>query len=37
MSKVNDPKISGNMELKRELGLAAATAIVVGNCIGSPL
>ena len=35
MSKINDTKNSGNMELKRELGLAAATAIVVGNCIGS--
>lgn len=35
MSKVNDTNDSSNMELKRELGLAAATAIVVGNCIGS--
>lgn len=35
MSKVNDNKDSSKMELKRELGLAAATAIVVGNCIGS--
>jgi len=26
---------SGNVELKRELGLTAAVAIVVGNCIGS--
>jgi basic amino acid/polyamine antiporter, APA family len=26
---------SGKVELKRELGLAAAVAIVVGNCIGS--
>ncbi|MBU3143344.1 amino acid permease [Clostridium sp. CF012] len=35
MSKVNDINDSGNVKLKRELGLAAATAIVVGNCIGS--
>jgi len=35
MSKVDDINISGNVKLKRELGLAAATAIVVGNCIGS--
>lgn len=35
MSKVNDDNKSGKIELKRELGLAAATAIVVGNCIGS--
>ena len=35
MSKVNDTNDSSKMELKRELGLAAATAIVVGNCIGS--
>ena len=35
MSKVNDVNDSGNVKLKRELGLAAATAIVVGNCIGS--
>ena len=27
--------ITGNTELKRDLGLAAAVAIVVGNCIGS--
>jgi len=35
MSKISNKDISGNIELKRELGLAAATAIVVGNCIGS--
>lgn len=35
MSKINDIDSSGNVKLKRELGLAAATAIVVGNCIGS--
>ena len=35
MSKVNVPNNLGKVELKRELGLAAATAIVVGNCIGS--
>ncbi|GCD09880.1 amino acid permease [Clostridium tagluense] len=35
MSKVDDINDSGNVTLKRELGLAAATAIVVGNCIGS--
>ena len=35
MSKINDINSSGNVKLKRELGLAAATAIVVGNCIGS--
>ncbi|MGV8983484.1 amino acid permease [Clostridium sp.] len=35
MSKVNEVNDSGNVKLKRELGLAAATAIVVGNCIGS--
>ena len=35
MSKINDTKNSGKIELKRELGLVAATAIVVGNCIGS--
>jgi basic amino acid/polyamine antiporter, APA family len=35
MNKINNTKNSANMELKRELGLAAATAIVVGNCIGS--
>ena len=31
--KVNDS--SDKVELKRDLGLAAAVAIVVGNCIGS--
>jgi basic amino acid/polyamine antiporter, APA family len=35
MSKINGISNMGNIELKRELGLAAATAIVVGNCIGS--
>lgn len=35
MRKSNVVKSSGNIELKRELGLAAAVAIVVGNCIGS--
>jgi len=35
MSKIDSTKYSGNLELKRELGLAAAVAIVVGNCIGS--
>src|SRR5659263_145319 len=35
MSKVNDINSTGTVKLKRELGLAAATAIVVGNCIGS--
>jgi APA family basic amino acid/polyamine antiporter len=35
MSKVNEINDPGNVKLKRELGLAAATAIVVGNCIGS--
>ena len=35
MSKIDSIKNSGNLELKRELGLAAAVAIVVGNCIGS--
>lgn len=36
MSKVNEPNTSlGKTGLKRELGLVAATAIVVGNCIGS--
>lgn len=35
MSKINEVKSPGNLELKRELGLAAAVAIVVGNCIGS--
>lgn len=35
MSNSNDIDNSGNVKLKRELGLFAATAIVVGNCIGS--
>ncbi|MGH4139518.1 amino acid permease [Clostridium sp.] len=35
MNKIDDVNDSGNVKLKRELGLAAATAIVVGNCIGS--
>ncbi len=35
MSKAIEYKSPGKIELKRELGLAAATAIVVGNCIGS--
>jgi len=35
MSKANNTDITGEVKLKRELGLAAATAIVVGNCIGS--
>jgi basic amino acid/polyamine antiporter, APA family len=35
MSKVTVPNNLGKVELKRELGLFAATAIVVGNCIGS--
>ena len=37
MSKANNNNKNnlGNVKLKRELGLAAATAIVVGNCIGS--
>ena len=35
MSDINEVKSSGKLELKRELGLAAAIAIVVGNCIGS--
>jgi len=35
MNQVNNIKEPGKIELKRELGLAAATAIVVGNCIGS--
>jgi amino acid transporter len=35
MSEINEIKSPGNLELKRELGLAAAVAIVVGNCIGS--
>jgi len=35
MNKFYDTRHSGRIELKRELGLMAATAIVVGNCIGS--
>jgi len=35
MGKTNEVESSGNLELKRELGLTAAVAIVVGNCIGS--
>jgi APA family basic amino acid/polyamine antiporter len=35
MSNNNEFKSSGKLELKRELGLGAAVAIVVGNCIGS--
>ncbi len=35
MSNINFEQNSGKIELKRELGLAAAIAIVVGNCIGS--
>jgi amino acid transporter len=35
MRKINGSDKPGNLELKRELGLAAAVAIVVGNCIGS--
>jgi len=35
MSKVDDTINLGERGLKRELGLVAATAIVVGNCIGS--
>lgn len=35
MHNIKESKSSGNIELKRELGLAAAVAIVVGNCIGS--
>jgi APA family basic amino acid/polyamine antiporter len=35
MSKINEIENPGKLELKRELGLAAAVAIVVGNCIGS--
>jgi basic amino acid/polyamine antiporter, APA family len=35
MRKSDDGGSTGNLELKRELGLAAAVAIVVGNCIGS--
>jgi amino acid transporter len=35
MSNIKFEKRSDNIELKRELGLTAAVAIVVGNCIGS--
>ena len=35
MKNINEVGSTGNLELKRELGLAAAIAIVVGNCIGS--
>jgi basic amino acid/polyamine antiporter, APA family len=35
MSKTDADYNPGKLELKRELGLAAAVAIVVGNCIGS--
>jgi len=35
MSNIKFEKKSDNIELKRELGLTAAVAIVVGNCIGS--
>jgi amino acid transporter len=35
MGQIDKFNRSGNIELKRELGLAAAVAIVVGNCIGS--
>lgn len=35
MNKANVPNELGKVGLKRELGLVAATAIVVGNCIGS--
>jgi APA family basic amino acid/polyamine antiporter len=35
MSKIIETENPGRLELKRELGLAAAVAIVVGNCIGS--
>ena len=35
MRTINEVNNSGNIELKRELGLTAAVAIVVGNCIGS--
>jgi basic amino acid/polyamine antiporter, APA family len=35
MKKINEVHSTGNLELKRDLGLAAAVAIVVGNCIGS--
>jgi APA family basic amino acid/polyamine antiporter len=35
MSKTDNTYKQGKLELKRELGLTAAVAIVVGNCIGS--
>lgn len=35
MGKNKETNSQGNLELKRELGLTAAVAIVVGNCIGS--
>jgi APA family basic amino acid/polyamine antiporter len=35
MNNIKFEDNSGKIELKRELGLAAAVAIVVGNCIGS--
>ena len=35
MKKNNNSKNPENLHLKRELGLVAATAIVVGNCVGS--
>lgn len=35
MNTSNEVKSSANIELKRDLGLTAAVAIVVGNCIGS--
>jgi len=35
MSTSKEVKSSANIELKRDLGLTAAVAIVVGNCIGS--
>jgi APA family basic amino acid/polyamine antiporter len=35
MGKNKEANSQGRLELKRELGLTAAVAIVVGNCIGS--
>jgi amino acid transporter len=35
MGKNKETNSQGKLELKRELGLTAAVAIVVGNCIGS--
>ena len=35
MNKTDSAYNPGKLELKRELGLAAAVALVVGNCIGS--